>query len=135
MDISHLKELELFSGLPDADLQLIANRFHYLETLAGSGFAREGDFGYKFFVVLNGEVDVLRDFRPVARLGPGEFFGEMALVNGRRRNARVVAHTRCSLAWMMSWDFQEMAQSFPQIAQRIDAAVQTRVAQIAEPSE
>ncbi len=126
-----LRQVPLFEGLPEEDLDDIASRFHYLEALAGSGFTREGDFGYKFFIVLTGEVEVLRDFHPVAVLLPGEFFGEMALrENGRRRNARVVAKTRCGIAWMMAWDFNEIAERYPEVAHRIDAAVDERVSAI-----
>ena len=72
------------------------------------------------------KVEVLRDFDHVAYLGPGEFFGEMGIVTGDRRNARVVAHDRCRLASMMTWEFQTMTEEFPEIAARVEAVINER---------
>ena len=123
--------MPLFEGMSDTDLRRCAEMFQEAELLQGTGLAREGDFAYKFFVVLSGEVDVLRGFEPVARLGPGDFFGEMGLMSGERRNARVVAHTRCELAWMMAWDFKTMSEEFPEVAARIDDVVAARMRPLA----
>lgn len=128
MDGNQLRQVPLFEGMSDEDLDSCGELFEKEDFLAGSGFAREGEFAYKFFVVLDGEADVLHDFEPVARLGPGEFFGEMGLLTGERRNARVVAHTRCEIAWMMSWNFDKMTEQHPELAQRIDAEVARRTA-------
>lgn len=76
--------------------------------------------------MLDGEVDVHRDFEHIASLGGGEFFGETALVKGEKRNARVTAKTRCRLACMMGWDFKEMTEQLPTVAARIDAVVHAR---------
>lgn len=132
MDATRLRSLPLFEGLSDEDLDRCAGLFQETEMLQGSGLVREEDFAYKFFVVLDGEVEVLRDFESVARLGPGDFFGEMALVSGARRNARVVAHTRCDVAWMMSWDFKAMADDLPEIAARVEATIAERMAALPE---
>lgn len=127
MDVDALRGLPLFEGLSEEGFERIAGLFQEAEILQGSGLAREGDFAYKFFVVLEGEVDVLRDFEPVARLGPGEFFGEMGLLGGERRNARVQAHSRCRVAWMMAWDFATMSEEFPEVTARIDEIVAQRM--------
>jgi CRP/FNR family cyclic AMP-dependent transcriptional regulator len=124
--------LPLFDGVSDDDLGRCADLFQEAELLQGSGMAKQDDFAYKFFVVLDGEVEVLRDFKHVARLGPGEFFGEMALVSGETRNARVVAATRCDVAWMMAWDFKTMSEEFPLIAGRIEKTVAERMASVTE---
>lgn len=127
MDAAELRSTTLFDGLPDDALERCAQRFQEAELLAGSGLTREGDFSYKFFVILEGEVEVLRDFSHVADLGPGEFFGEMGLVTGTRRNARVVAKTPCRLAWVMSWDFDDMLRDEPEVAKRIEQIVEERM--------
>jgi len=102
MDADLLSALPLFEGLTTEQQERCAALFRETQLLAGSGLAREGDFAYKFFVVLDGEVEILRDFEHVAHLGPGDFFGEMGLVSGDRRNARVVARSRCRVAWVMA---------------------------------
>ncbi|MGH9132563.1 MAG: cyclic nucleotide-binding domain-containing protein [Ilumatobacteraceae bacterium] len=128
MEANRLRSLELFEGVADDDLERCAARFQETEMLAGSAFTREGDFSYKFFIVLDGEVEVLRDFEQVVRIGPGEFFGEMGLVSGKRRNARVTACSRCKVAVMMTWDFHTMTEECPEIAARIEATVAERMA-------
>lgn len=126
MDADRLRAVPLFEGLSDQELARCAEWFDEVEVPGGSGLAKQDDFAYKFFVVLDGEVDVHRDFDFVARLGPGECFGEMGLLSGERRNARVVGHTRCTLGCMMTWDFKEMVEQFPAIGERIDAIAAER---------
>ena len=130
MEANTLRAIPIFEGLSEDDLDRCAKRFQETEILQGSGLTREDDFAYKFFVVIEGEVEVLRDFDSVAMLGPGDFFGEMGLISGERRNARVVAHTRCQLAWMMGWDFSEMTEELPAVAARIEETVAERMASI-----
>ncbi len=126
MDVDQLRSLSLFEGISDEDLAPFADQFEAFEIVAGSSLAKQDDFAYKFFIVLDGEVDVHRDFERIATLGPDEFFGEVALVKGEKRNARVTAKTRCRLACMMGWDFNAMTEQLPSVAARVDAAVQQR---------
>ena len=126
MNIEPLRTLALFEGLSDDELTPIADSFVEVEMVAGSSLAKQDDFAYKFFVVLDGDVDVHRDFVHVASLGPDEFFGETALVKGEKRNARVTAKTRCRLACMMAWDFASMTESSPTVADRIESVVRER---------
>ena len=77
-------------------------------------------------MILEGEVEIYRDFEFVARLGPGQFFGEAGLVTSDRRNARVTAATRSVLAWMMGWEFKTMTEELPVVAQRVEQAVAAR---------
>ena len=128
MEASQLKSVSLFEDVGDDVLERWAQSFQETELLNGTGLAREGEFAYKFFVVLDGEVEVLRDFEHVATLGAGEFFGEMGLVNAERRNARIVANSRCRVAWMMGWDFETMTKESPAIAARIQSAIDERSA-------
>ncbi len=126
MQVDQLRSLSLFEGLSDDELAKFAHQFEELEIVAGSSLAKQDDFAYKFFVVLDGDVDVHRDFEHIASLGAGEFFGEMALVKGEKRNARVTAKTRCRLACMMGWDFKTMTEQYPSVAARIDEVVEQR---------
>ena len=127
MDVKRLQSLPLFQGIANEELEAIAATFQSAEMLAGSSLAKQDDFAYRFFVVLEGQVEVYRDFDHVADIGPGEFFGEMGLVSGERRNARVTAKTRVDIAWMMPWDFDEMTTSNADIAARISAVVAARM--------
>ncbi len=126
MQVDRLRSLTLFEGLSDDELAGLADQFHEFEIFAGSSLAKEDDYAYKFFVVLDGDVDVHRNFEHIASLGAGDFFGETALVKGERRNARVTTKTRCRLACMMAWDFKAMTEQFPSVAARVDAVVDAR---------
>ncbi|WP_395154020.1 cyclic nucleotide-binding domain-containing protein [Ilumatobacter sp.] len=128
MEIEEFRSIALFEGLTDDELAQCTEPLKELEMVAGSSLAKQDDFAYKFFIVLDGEVDVHRDFEFVASIGPGEFFGETALVKGEKRNARVTTHTRCRLACMMGWEFKTMTEKFPSVAAHIDAAVAEREA-------
>ena len=132
MDASEIDGFPLFAGLDADELRRCAEPFEVRDVLAGTGMTREDDFAYKFFVVLDGEVDVHRDFLHVARLGPGEFFGEMGLLDKGVRNARVTAHTGCRLASMMIWEFQAMTERHPEIGDRIQEVIDRRLAALAQ---
>jgi CRP-like cAMP-binding protein len=128
IDASRLRMSPVFDGLTDEELERSAVLFEEIELLAGSSLIKEGDFSYRFFVVLDGEVDVTHDFDPVQRLGPGEICGEIGLLTGRRRSARVVAHTRCRVASLMTWDFGTLMEQAPAAARRIEAIAGERLA-------
>jgi len=128
MDIEQIQSLELFAGLNADELALCAEPLMELNIVSGSSLAKQDDFAYKFFIVLEGEVDVHRDFKFVARMGPGEFFGERALIRGEKRNARVTARTHCRLACMMAWEFTALTDKLPVVAERINAVIDEREA-------
>ena len=128
MDVKRLQSLPLFQGVADDELEKIAGRFESAEMLAGSSLVKQDDFAYKFFIVLEGQAEVYRDFDHVADIGPGEFFGEMGVIDKDKRNARVTAKTRVDIAWMMPWDFDTMRAENPEICERIDEVCADRAA-------
>ena len=105
----------LFTGLPDDQLGAIAGTAQEIEFPAGRVIARQGEVGTGFFVVVDGTVRVVRDGELLATLGPGEFFGELSILDGQPRIAQVVADepTRC-LA-IASWDFERVLLDNPQL--------------------
>jgi CRP/FNR family cyclic AMP-dependent transcriptional regulator len=126
MEANRLRSVPLFEELTDEELVRCAGQFEETLILAGSGMIREGDYSYRFFVVLEGAVDVLQDFDRIATLGPGDYFGEMGLVSGDRRNARVVAKDRCTVAQLMTWDFKAMADEFPSVGAHVEQTIVSR---------
>jgi CRP-like cAMP-binding protein len=126
MDASQLRKSTLFDGLSAAELERCAGWFEQTVLTAGARLVDEGDYAYKFFVILDGELEVRHDFENVRRLGPGDFFGEMGLLSGSRRSAKVIALTRSTVAGTMTWDFRIMLAEFPLIATRLEAVAARR---------
>lgn len=128
MEPTRLESVPLFEGLTAEELADCAAPFETMEVLSDHNISREGDHAYTLFIVLEGEVDVHRDFQKVATLGPGEFFGEMGVTTDAERNAHVTTRTRTSLAKLMAWDYKEMVRKHPIIGERVDSVIAERTA-------
>src|SRR3954462_11548706 len=91
--VDALARTPLFEGLSRKELAELAKVTDDLEVPAGKALCREGEIGSEFFVIIEGEVEVTKDGKPLAQRGGGEFFGEIALVQGAPRMATVTATT------------------------------------------
>ena len=122
----------LFSGVQPADLAAVAGRAIEVDFPADRVIARQGEIGTGFFLVVDGSVRVVRDGQDVAVLGPGEFFGELSVLDGLPRVAQVVAiePTRC-LA-LASWDFEQAVLDSPTLALAILRGLAARVRSVTE---
>ena len=126
MEAADLRSVGLFAGLSDEQLDRCARRCQEVEVHGGTHLTRQDDYGYKFFAILDGNVEVRREGKIIAELGPGDVFGEMALHDSGRRNAEVIAATRLRVAQMMIWDFRQMLEDIPDVAERLELLVQER---------
>jgi putative ABC transport system ATP-binding protein len=86
-----LRPIDLFKPLTPQQLTDVAEHVKKRHFASGETVIREGEPGEEFFVISDGEVEVIRADHEVARLGPGDYFGEVALISGEPRNATVVA--------------------------------------------
>ena len=86
-----LKGVDAFKNLTPHELTNVAEKMTRKQFLPGEAIIREGDIGEEFFLISDGEVQVERQGQEIARLGSGEFFGELALLTGEPRNATVIA--------------------------------------------
>ena len=92
VDVGELRSVPLFGGLASDDLATLAERADLVEAEAGVDLTREGDFGHCVFAIVDGTAAVTVDGAPVRDLGPGDLFGEIAvLASGRRTATRHVA--------------------------------------------
>lgn len=91
---SMLGRLPLFAELSHPQLEQVARLARDREYADGHELIRQGAVGREFFVLIDGTVEIRVDGKRVHRLGPGEFFGELSLLTGDRRNASVVATSR-----------------------------------------
>src|SRR6476469_1447209 len=104
MDAMHLDGIALFDRLNKHQREEVARQADEIDVEAGKRLVSEGRFGYEFFVIENGTAEVVRGSEHLADLGPGDFFGEMALLGDTTRNADVVAST--ALTAMVMTDSQ-----------------------------
>ena len=87
---------------------------------------REGEWPYEFFAIEEGTAEVRRGDQLLAELGPGDFFGEMALVGDTRRNATVVATSPLTVVVMTGQAFRQTARELPEVGAKIRAAIEER---------
>lgn len=122
----------LFEGLGAAELEAVAGSATEVQYPAGRVVVRQGEVGTGFFIVVDGRVRVVRDGDTVATLGPGEFFGELSVLDRMPRIAAVVteAPTRC-LA-IASWDFERVLLDNPSVALGILRGLATRLRSVTE---
>ncbi len=119
-----LKQVPLFSELSQRQLKHLAGKFTPKTYPAGAPVLREGAMsGVGFFVVSAGEVVVAVDGREVARLGPGDHFGELALIAERERTATVTAATELECLEIAVWDFREFVQGDSEVAWKLLTSV------------
>jgi len=96
--LEQLGEVPLFSAMSKKDLQSVAKRADFVSAPPGKVLVTEGSAGSEFFAILAGRARVERHGRQVALLGPGNFFGDLALLDRAPRNASVVSETDMELA-------------------------------------
>jgi CRP-like cAMP-binding protein len=121
-----ISTIPLFSSVRRRDRQTIALLADTVDVPARKTLTREGDLAGEFFVILDGMAIASRDGEPVAILGPGDFFGEIGLLEGPRRTATVTAETPMELVVVGSREFRSMLEAFPAIRAEIEAAAAER---------
>ncbi|HET6695629.1 MAG TPA: cyclic nucleotide-binding domain-containing protein [Gaiellaceae bacterium] len=123
-----LAKAPLFRNLSRADLVGLAKVTEDLEVEEGKVLAREGDIGHEFFVLVDGEVDVAKDGQSVRKLGPGDFFGEIALIwESPRRTATVTAAGPVRLFVLTRQAFRGLIDHHPDIEEKVLEALEERV--------
>jgi CRP-like cAMP-binding protein len=131
--INLLRGVWLFSGCTDAELARIAMLVQERAAAAGDALTREGESATEFFVVVDGNAVATVDGDEVGRLGPGAFFGEMALLDGGERLATVIAASAMKLLVLDRDDFNEMLEvAMPSVAPKLLAVVGARMRTLEE---
>jgi CRP-like cAMP-binding protein len=126
MDAKQLEGVPLFEGLSRKERDHVSRWADVIDVPAGYHLADQGAFAHEFFALLDGNVEVTKDGERLVELGPGDFFGEIALVEHDRRTATVTATTPVTAIVMHARDFDAMRTDLPKIAARIHEAVHER---------
>jgi CRP/FNR family cyclic AMP-dependent transcriptional regulator len=121
-----LKDVPFFSTLSKRELSDVSQQVDEIDVAEGKTLAREGDIGHEFFVVADGTAEVKRGGTRVAELGPGDFFGEMALLGEDRRNATVTATSPMRLLVMTRQSFRALDRTMPSVHAKVAEAIEAR---------
>lgn len=128
MDAAQLEVIPLFASLTEQDRELIAAFAKTVAVPPGEQIATQHDFGYSFFAIADGDADVLVDDRIVTNLGPGDFFGEVALLCTGRRTAAVVSASPMKLFSLFDRDFRQIESRVPRLARELRRVAGERLA-------
>ena len=124
-----LQNVQLFSGLDPRELETIARTVHERTFTPGEVVAEEGQGGVGFFVIREGNAKVEVGGQEVRTLGPGDHFGEIALITEGPRTATVKADTELKCYGLTPWEFRPLVQTNANIAWKILQALARQVDQ------
>ncbi len=122
-----LRKVSLFAGLDDRQLESLAEEFNERRFNPGDPIALEGEGGLMFFVVESGEASVEVQGQEVGRLGPGNSFGEIALIDRRPRTASVKALTELRTYGLPVFVFRPFVEARPEVAWKLLEAMADRL--------
>ena len=125
-----LARVPLFAGLSDDQRGILAEWFEVSDASAGTALVSEGATGYSFYVLLDGAAEVIVGDETVATYGPGEFFGEMAILGGGRRNATVTVTAASRVLSMFGTDFRMLQEVQPEVAAQLEETMRQRAAEL-----
>lgn len=125
--VESLRAVPLFADLANRDLKQLADSMREQTFAAGDEVVAQGKGGVGFFVILEGTARVIQDGEERARLSAGDYFGEMALIDGDLRLASVHAEGELRCASMTTWNFRPFVREHPDVAWALLTALVKRV--------
>ena len=138
MTLTRDRRTELLAAAPllatvDADgLERIADSTVEVAFTDGHVIARQGEVGTGFFMIASGGARVVRDGQTIATLGPGDFFGELSVLDGRPRVAQVVAIGETTCLALATWDLEAVVKEQPSVAMGLLRGLAERLRNLTE---
>jgi CRP-like cAMP-binding protein len=127
-----LSGARLFDGVDAEGMARIAAAAIQVEFAADHVIARQGEIGTGFFVIVDGSVRVVRDGETLAVLGPGDFFGELSVLDGQPRIAQVVTEVPTTCLALATWDFEAVLLEEPKVTLAILRGLAMRLRDLTE---
>ena len=125
--LEHLRKVPLFARMNQRQLERLGQLADEIEVGLDEVLAEQGTVGHEFFIVLDGHLMVLDGRTPVAQLHPGDFFGEIALLDGRPRTATVRAEGITRLLVVGHREFHALMDEFPELRTTVLAELAARL--------
>jgi CRP-like cAMP-binding protein len=132
MDPSQLETIPLFAELTLAQRASVASVCDTLEVEEGTVLVREGDFGHAVFAITSGTAEVVHEGAVINTLGPGDYFGEIAVMSGGRRSASVVATSPLTLVTIFNREIWRLEREAPEVAAVLRDTISARVGDSAD---
>jgi CRP/FNR family cyclic AMP-dependent transcriptional regulator len=132
MKAERLRKVPLFEGLSDHEYERLERWTDEIDVPANKHLVNQGAYPHEFMVIESGTAEVTLDGEHLADLGPGDFFGEMALLLNVPRTASVAATSEVTLVVMHERNFRAMEEEIPAIAKRVNTIMQERRAKSAD---
>ena len=126
-DLDHLAMIPLFGGCTKEELQLISQKAERVSFSAGQVLTKQGSLGYEFFIIVEGEAEVSRDGKAIAKLGPGDYAGELALLDREPRNATVTALSDLQVILLGYQEFWSVLSAAPGLDKKLLVAMAKRL--------
>lgn len=117
--VTLLAKVPLFEDLSKKDLRSIEEAAREVEFAAGRTIVEQGSSGVAFHLILSGKATVKVGGRSKAKLGPGDYFGEISLIDRGPRSASVVAESKVTTLSLASWNFMQIVDSTPTIGRKL----------------
>ena len=114
-----LRAVPMFAAFADKELDAVAKVIEVVDVKAGEVLVKQGDRGHEFYVISDGAADVVRDGTTVATLKPGDFFGELAVLDPQPRTATVEMTTEGQVLILSEREFFGMLQSAPTLSRKL----------------
>jgi len=129
LGVLDIKSAKLFEGLPEPEVRSIEKQMKTVKHPAGHEIVVRGEGGVGFMVIIEGTVSVKTIQGKTRALGPGDSFGEMALLDHEGRSATITAGTDVTLATIPEWNFKPFLKEHPEVAYRLLQVLSQRVRQ------
>jgi CRP-like cAMP-binding protein len=127
--VVEVKSAKLFQGLPDSEVRSVEKQMKTVTHPAGHEITVRGEGGVGFMIITDGTVSVSTVQGKTRKLGPGDSFGEMALLDHEGRSATITADTEVTLATIPEWNFKPFLKEHPEVAYRLLQTLSRRVRQ------
>jgi len=129
LPVTQLKDAKLLQGIPESEIRSIEKQVKTVRHPAGHEIVLRGEGGVGFMIIKDGSVSVKTVKGRTRKLGPGDSFGEMALLDHEGRSATITADTDVTLASIPEWNFKPFLKEHPEVAYRLLQTLSRRIRQ------